>query len=141
MNGSRVNTNAKEIGFWKERIDDYQSNLGWVPNQSFKRRTAYYSGFYKDTTPTGQVVTAVASNRNNNGNTNSYYNTSDNNNKHIAVFTNEYFSGKGLSAADYTYFYPASSFTGFNVDKARVMHRFLEQTSTSHLAAHRCPEV
>ena len=40
-------------GFEKNSLDDYQSNLGWVPNAAFKRRTAYYTGFYNDTTAAG----------------------------------------------------------------------------------------
>src|SRR5689334_16097280 len=51
--------------FKKEKLDDYQSNLGYIPNAAFKRRTAYYTGFYKDTTATGTAVVALASNRNN----------------------------------------------------------------------------
>jgi len=35
--------------FQKDRIDDYQSNTGWVPDQAFRRRTAYYTSFYDDT--------------------------------------------------------------------------------------------
>jgi uncharacterized surface protein with fasciclin (FAS1) repeats len=107
-------------GFEKERLDDYQSNLGWVVNSAFKRRTAYYTGFYKDTTYTGQQVTAVASNRNNNGNTNSYYVAADNNNKYIPYFTTDFFTSKGLTATDYNFFYPNTPYTGFNVANAKV---------------------
>jgi uncharacterized surface protein with fasciclin (FAS1) repeats len=107
-------------GFEKDRLDDYQSNLGWVPDIAFKRRTAYYTGFYNDTSYNGQAYKAVASNRNNTGAVNSYYNTADNNNKHIPIFTNNFLTGKGLTASDYTYFYPGSTYTGFNVGKASV---------------------
>jgi Fasciclin domain/Domain of unknown function len=110
-------------GFNQDRLDDFQSSLGWVINSAFKRRTAYYTGFYKDTTFTGQPVIAVASNRNNTGTTNSYYNVSDNNNKHIPYFTSDYFSFKGLNASDYNYFYPNTPFTGFNVVNAGVIEK------------------
>ena len=107
-------------GFEKSRIDDYQSSLGWVPNIAFKRRTAYYTGFYNDTTSTGVAVKAIASNRNNNGTTNSFFVLADNNNKYIPYFTAEFLAASGLSAADYSYFYPNSTFSGFNVANARV---------------------
>jgi uncharacterized surface protein with fasciclin (FAS1) repeats len=106
-------------GFEKDRIDDYQSSLGWVANSSFKRRTAYYTGFYDDTTAAGVALKAVASNRNNNGGV-SYYNSADNNNKYIPIFTTDYFATRGLSASDYTFFYPNTPFTGFNVANAKV---------------------
>src|SRR5262245_31958580 len=37
--------------FRKDRLDDYQSTTGWVPNSAFKRRTANYTFVYtgKDT--------------------------------------------------------------------------------------------
>lgn len=106
--------------FEKDRIDDYQANTGWLPNNAFKRRTAYYTGFYKDTTPTGDAVVAVASNRNNTGSGTSYYSTSDNNNKYIPFFTSDYFASRGLTSSDYNYFYPNTSFSGFNVVNAKV---------------------
>ncbi|RYZ29497.1 MAG: hypothetical protein EOO10_06120 [Chitinophagaceae bacterium] len=106
--------------FTKETLDDYQSNStsGWVPNIAFRRRTAYYTGFYDDTLQSGQVVKAIQSNRN--GTTNPYV-SADNNNKHITYFTDVYMNGNGLSAADYNYFYPNSQFSGFNVLEAKVV--------------------
>ena len=105
--------------FEKDRLDDYQSTTGWLTDVAYKRRTAYYTGFYKDTTYAGQPVEAVASNRNNTNGAN-YYIASDNNNKYIPFFTDTYFAAKGLSAADYNYFYPTTPFSGFNVANARV---------------------
>ncbi|OLY92797.1 protein of unknown function [Cnuella takakiae] len=106
--------------FDKNRIDDYQSNTGWVPDIAFRRRTAYYSGFYNDTTATGQVVKTIASNRNGAA---LPYVAGDNNNKYIPYFTDVYFSKKKLSQQDYTYFYPGASFTGFNVAGAAVVNK------------------
>lgn len=101
--------------FDKSRIDDFQSSAGWVPDEAFRRRTAYYTGFYDDTLQNGTVVKAIQSNRN------TGYITGDNNNKYLTYFTDVYFSGRGLTAADYNYFYPSSEFTGFNVAEAKVV--------------------
>jgi uncharacterized surface protein with fasciclin (FAS1) repeats len=110
-------------GFEQDRIDDYQSNLGWVVNSAFKRRTAYYTGFYKDTTASGQPLVAIPNNRNNVGGSGGNYIPSDNNNKYIPFFTSDYLSARGLSASDYTYLYPNSAFSGFNVGNAKVTEK------------------
>jgi uncharacterized surface protein with fasciclin (FAS1) repeats len=104
--------------FDKERIDDYQSNTGWVINQAFKRRTAAYTGVYDGADTTGRAMKVVSSNRNNNGTT--YYVEADNNNKYIPIFAEGFMSAKALSAADYNYFYPNTTYTGFNVANAVV---------------------
>lgn len=109
--------------FEKSRIDDFQSNLGWVTDNAFKRRTAYYSGFYNDTAYNGQAYKAVASNRNNTSSNTGYYISADNGNKYIPCFTTEYFARQGLTANDYTYFYPGATFSGFNVANARVTQK------------------
>ena len=109
--------------FEKDRIDDYQSSLGWVPNISFKRRTAYYTGFYNDTTYAGLPVKAIPSNRNTGSTGTGYYVSADNGNKYIPCFTSEYFASVGLTPADYNYFYPLSSFSGFNIANAKVTKR------------------
>lgn len=111
-------------GFKKERLDDYQSNLGWITNTAFKRRTAYYTGFYKDTTAAGvPVKAAIASNRNNQSIATAgtpYYVSTDNNNKYIPFFTSDFFTNTGLSVTDYNSFYPNTPFSGFNVANAKV---------------------
>lgn len=109
--------------FESDRIDDYQAPLGWLPDIAFKRRTAYYTGFYNDTTYAGQPVKAIPSNRNNSGVANSYFVFADNGNKYIPIFTSQYLATVGLSQSDYTYFYPQSTFSGFNVANARVTKR------------------
>ena len=106
--------------FNDDRLDDYQSNIGWVENTAFKRRTAYYTGFYKDTNLAGNSIVALASNRNGNTNTVSL---NDNNNKYIPFFTNNYLSLRGIPQSDYTYFYPNTAFSGFNVANARVTQK------------------
>ena len=100
--------------FKTDRISDFQSNIGWVPNQAFKRRTAYYDGFYKETV-NGVERVVFSSNRNNtNGNGTPFYVDGDNNNKYVPYFHEKYVSAKGLSAADYNFFYPNQPYTGFN---------------------------
>ena len=101
--------------FRKERLDDYQSATGWVPSTAFKRRTANYTFVYSGTDTGGNPIKVVAANRN--GTT---YADADNNNKYIPYFTSDFFTGKNLSTGDYTYFYPGSKFTGFNVVDAVV---------------------
>lgn len=104
--------------FEKDRIDDFQSNTGWVPDQAFKRRTAAYTGVYDGTDTGGRAIKAISSNRNNNGVT--YFVDADNNNKYIPILAEGYMNGKGLSAADYNYFYANTPYTGFNVVDAVV---------------------
>ncbi len=103
--------------FMKARLGDFQSATGWVPNQSFKRRTAYYTGFYTDVDVNNKKFKALASNRN------AGFVLGDNNNKYIPYFVSNYVSGSGLSASDYNYFYPTSAYTGFNVMDAAVTNQ------------------
>jgi uncharacterized surface protein with fasciclin (FAS1) repeats len=113
--------------FTKETLDDYQSSTGWMPNLAFRRRTAYYTGFYNDTAQNGQVLPAdakfIQSNRNG---TATPYVSVDNNNKYITYFTDQYFSGRGLTATDYNYFFPNSQYTGFNVGEAKVVTKDIQ---------------
>ncbi len=107
--------------FKKERIGDYQSNIGWVANAAFKRRTANYIGVYDGVDGTGKAIKVIGSNRNNNGST--YYVEADNNAKYLPYFVDNFMTGKGLSAADYNYFYPGTPYTGFNVVDAQVTEK------------------
>ena len=110
--------------FEKDRLDDYQAsenNIGWTPNIAFRRRTAYYTGFYKDTSANGPI-TAIAANRNNLSNSlTGNYIASDYNNKYITYFTDDYMNSAALTATDYNYFYPNSQYNGFNVAEAKVV--------------------
>jgi uncharacterized surface protein with fasciclin (FAS1) repeats len=101
--------------FGTNHLSDYQSNNGWVINSAFKRRTANYTGYYDDTTFSGVKLKALGSNRN------PGYVLGDNNNKYITYFTKNYMTAKGLTAADYNFFYPNSTYTGFNVGPASVV--------------------
>ncbi len=107
--------------FKQDRISDYQSNLGWVENGSFRRRTAAYTGVYPTTDLQGRSIKAIASNRNNSGSF--FYVDGDNNNKHIPIFETGFMTGKTLTAVDYNYFYPNSTYAGFNVADAKVTDR------------------
>ncbi len=107
--------------FKKERIGDFQANIGWVPNGAFKRRTANYRGIYDGTDTAGRPIKIISSNRNNNGTT--FYADADNNNKYIPYFVDNFMASKGLTAADYNYFYPNTPYTGFNVVDAAVTEK------------------
>lgn len=107
--------------FKEDRLPDYQSATGWVENSAFRRRTANYTGIYNGTNTAGNPIKAVNSNRNNNGTL--FYVDADNNNKHLPYFMSGYLNSKSLTAADYNYFYPTSTYTGFNVADAVVVER------------------
>ncbi|QJD95251.1 hypothetical protein HH214_04850 [Mucilaginibacter robiniae] len=111
--------------FKTDHIADYQANTGWVINNAFKRRTAYYDGVYQDAA-NGQQMSIISSNRNPylTGNTaNVSYIFGDNNNKYIPYFFDSYITTKGLSAADYNYFFPNATYSGFNVVDASVVNK------------------
>nr|WP_315200795.1 fasciclin domain-containing protein [uncultured Flavobacterium sp.] len=101
--------------FRTEQMSDYQSPKGWVVDNAFRRRTAYYDGFVTKTI-NGQSKVIVGSNRNG-----GYYAIGDNSNKYISYFTTEYFAAKSLSSADFNYFYPNAEYTGFNVLDSKVI--------------------
>jgi uncharacterized surface protein with fasciclin (FAS1) repeats len=95
---------------------------------AFKRKTAYHDGVYQDTVPNfsnfgslaGQKVNLVTQDRN------FGYDYKDFNNKYIPYFTPYYFNAMGLTAYDYNYFYPTSTFTNdeakFNVLDGNVVN-------------------
>jgi uncharacterized surface protein with fasciclin (FAS1) repeats len=107
--------------FKKDRVDDFQSNAGWVANSAFKRRTASYTGIYDGTNKTGQPIKVISSNRNNNGT--QYWVEADNNNKYVPIFTDTFFTARAINTADYNYFYPGTTFTGFNVADGAVVEK------------------
>jgi uncharacterized surface protein with fasciclin (FAS1) repeats len=102
--------------FKKDRLSDYQSSKGWVPDVAFRRRTAFYDGFVnKSVINRPEIKVIVGSNRNGG------YISGDNNNKYITYFTDEYFKTKSLSSYDFNYFYPGKEYTGFNVFDSKVL--------------------
>ncbi|MDT3402129.1 fasciclin domain-containing protein [Mucilaginibacter terrae] len=106
--------------FKTDRLPDYQSLTGWVPNMAFKRRTAYYDGA-QVVNYNGKDITYVNSNRNNRGGT-TYFTVSDNNNKYIPYILDRFLTPKNLTPADYNYFNTANPYTGFNVADAQVVN-------------------
>jgi uncharacterized surface protein with fasciclin (FAS1) repeats len=107
--------------FTRDRIADFQSNSGWVENSAFKRRTVNYTGVYSTTNTSGAPIKAIASNRNNIGSV--FYVDADNSNKYVPYFETGYITAKSLTAYDYNYFYPTSTYTGFNVMDAKVIEK------------------
>lgn len=99
--------------FRSEQLSDYQSAAGWVVDNSFRRRTAFYDGFQTKTI-NGKPMVVVGSNRNNSGGT-SYYVPGDNNNKYVSYFEKEYFAVQKLSAYDYNFFHPNLAYSDFNI--------------------------
>lgn len=100
--------------FKTDRLGDFQSNTGWVPNSAFKRRTAYYDSVYTEVV-NGKSIKTVAANRNGG------YVLSDNNNKYYPYFISSYMGPNLLSAQDFNYFYPDVTYTGFNVPGGNVV--------------------
>lgn len=98
--------------FKTDRLGDYQSNAGWVTGSAYKRRTAYYDFVYAEN---GRKV--IASNRNGS------YVSEDYNNKYLPYFISTYMGAEKLTAADYNYFYPNTTYTGFNVANATVVNQ------------------
>jgi len=107
--------------FKEERLADYQSSTGWVENNAFRRRTANYTGVYDAINTSGTPIKAIASNRNNIGTF--FYVDGDNNNKYLPYFMSGYFTSKSLTATDYNYFYPATTYNGFNIVDATVLEK------------------
>jgi len=100
--------------FKTDRLGDFQSSTGWVPNSAFKRRTAYYDSVYTEVV-NGKSMKVIANNRN------TAYAPADNNNKYYTYFIKNYVSANGLTAADYNFFYPDVDYTGFNVPGGKVV--------------------
>ncbi|MEO8253366.1 MAG: fasciclin domain-containing protein, partial [Flavobacterium sp.] len=100
--------------FREDQLSDYQSATGWVEDNAFRRRTAYYDGY--ETKIINGVPTVVIDVNRNGG---LFF--GDNNNKYLTYFTDEYFTALGLSAYDFNYFYPSIDYTGFNVLNSKVI--------------------
>ncbi len=99
--------------FREDQLSDYQSATGWVKDNAFRRRTAYYDG-YQTKIINGVPTVIVDANRNGG------YFLADNNNKYVSYFTKEYFTAKNLSSADFNFFYPNSQYKGFNLFDGEV---------------------
>lgn len=100
--------------FQTDHIADFQSTTGWVTGTAFKRRTAYYDGVYQETV--NSVPTSVIASNRNLG-----YIFGDNNNKYVPYITDLFLTTKGLTSSDYNYFFPNSTYSGFNVVDGKVV--------------------
>jgi uncharacterized surface protein with fasciclin (FAS1) repeats len=110
-------------GYSKEQLDDFQStdSLDWISDIAFKRRTAYYNWIHKDTVDGSEMYVADMNAVGGEEAPAGTYHPEDYNNKHIPYFTSNFFSKKKLSGYDYNYFFPNSTFSGFNVVDAEVL--------------------
>jgi uncharacterized surface protein with fasciclin (FAS1) repeats len=105
--------------FQTDHLSDYQSATGWIVVSAFKRRTAYYDSFYTGQGgPDGPNTVLLSENRNG-----GVYLFGDNNNKYIPYFTSSYFASAKLTATDYNYFFPGTTFSGFNVVNSTVVNK------------------
>ncbi|WP_345952817.1 fasciclin domain-containing protein [Mucilaginibacter sp. PAMB04168] len=106
--------------FKTDRLPDFQSSAGWMPNTAFKRRTAYYDG-PQPINYNGKDILYLNSNRNNRGST-TYFSVTDNNNKYVPYLLDRFLAPKNLTSADYNYFYNQNPYIGFNVADAQVVN-------------------
>jgi uncharacterized surface protein with fasciclin (FAS1) repeats len=98
-----------------ERLSDFFSNKGFIKNTAFRRRTVYYDFVYDAVDNNGNAIKAIASNRNG-----SFINT-DFNNKNIPYYFTPFMTFAGLTATDYNFLYPNSTYTGRNVGPASIV--------------------
>ncbi|HJD76524.1 MAG TPA: fasciclin domain-containing protein [Bacteroides reticulotermitis] len=87
----------------------------WEEGTSIKKRTSYYGTLYKEAI--NGVEQWVA-----NGYTDVSQVQNSNYYKYLPIYTSSYFDSNGLSADDYTIFYPASTYTGLNVQGGRIVN-------------------
>jgi uncharacterized surface protein with fasciclin (FAS1) repeats len=98
-----------------EKLTDFFSSKGFVKNSAFRRRTVFYDFVYDEIDNNGAPIKAIASNRN------GAYLPGDFNNKNIAYYFTPFMTTAGVTAADYNFFYPNSTYTGRNVGPANVI--------------------
>lgn len=97
-----------------ERLSDNLTSKGFVKNVGFRRRTVYYDFVYDGVDADGKPIKVIAANRNG-----SYLST-DFNNKNIPYFLQPFMTFAGISAIDYNYFYPNTTYNGKNVGGAQI---------------------
>jgi len=121
-------TAAKMVGycmvynsFTTDHLADYQAPTGYIPNAAYKRRTAYHDSFQFGSGPDGANGVWIPENRNPFATVT--YLFGDQNNKYIPYFYSTFMAAKGLTATDYNYFFPNTTYTGFNVVNATVVNK------------------
>jgi uncharacterized surface protein with fasciclin (FAS1) repeats len=115
-----------------ETIDDFQdgttsATLESKRDKAFKRTTYNYKWVYQETDVNGveRYVIDYNSSPGVAGNATQIFNSDDFNQKNIPFFTAAYMAQRGISAADYNYFYPNTELTDFNVVDAQVIEKDL----------------
>ncbi|SHE90707.1 fasciclin domain-containing protein [Dysgonomonas macrotermitis] len=98
-----------------ERLSDVLSG-GWDTLQSIKKRTPYYEPIYREWNGSDSIWVVDA-------NGDGSFNASKPNSKYLPFYLARYFDSrtKPLTAADYNTFYPASQYTGRNVQNASIL--------------------
>ncbi len=108
--------------FTKDQLDDYQSTdeQGWEFDNAFKRVTSYYKWVYDETVEGGMEKVVDQNGVRLLPDDGPYFAVEDNNNKSIPYFTAPYMTNEQITEYDYTYFFPESEYTDFNVVNAKV---------------------
>ena len=117
----------------KDKLGDYQVTLtsttsgeqSGMPGQAFRRKTAYSKGVYDETALDGTKYKAVGINASRKNGSYYLFSPDDNNYKYLTYFTDEFMSTNGLSAYDYNYFFPSTTYAGFNVMGTKVVEKDL----------------
>ncbi|MFY7890221.1 MAG: fasciclin domain-containing protein [Spirosomataceae bacterium] len=111
----------------KDKLGDFQKTLtgtggeqSGLPGLGFRRKTAFSKGYYDEVGFDGKRYKAVGTNASNRDGVVWSFNTEDRNYKHLSYFTDEFMNTKGLTASDYNYFFPNTTYSGFNVMDSKV---------------------
>lgn len=115
-----------------ETIDDFQDGTTTASpettlDKAFKRTTYNYKWVYKESDVNGveRYVIDFNSSPGVAGSATQIFNSDDFNQKNIPFFTSAFMAQRGISAADYNYFYPDKALTDFNVVDAQVIEKDL----------------
>lgn len=102
--------------FETSHLGDVLSGSEWITGASFKRRTSYYKTIYKEMV-NGKEEWVI-----DNASTADVSGTSIlTPYKYLPLFTSAYFSANGLSANDFTTFYPGVEYTGMNIPGGKIV--------------------
>ncbi|MDH4459854.1 MAG: hypothetical protein QE277_00415, partial [Flectobacillus sp.] len=111
----------------KDKLGDFQKTLtgtsgeqSGLPGLGFRRKTAFSKGYYDEVGFDGKRYKAVGTNASNRDGVVWSFNVEDRNYKHLSYFTDEFMNTKGLTASDYNYFFPNTTYSGFNVMDSKV---------------------
>lgn len=117
-----VASRADEISNYQKKVSEEDKDK--ILNIAYKRATNYSKGVYKYVVPTGQEIDVIDINgASSNPDGGGVFYINDKNMKPIPYFTDAFLQTKGLTAADYNYFYKDVEFSGFNVVDAKVIEK------------------